>query len=191
MTRWWWVRHGPTHEKNFVGWRDVPADLSDEAQIGRLNDFLPENAVLVSSDLSRAVATADCLSGKHERLPHAAALREFNFGVWDGMSFDAVAQRDPHLSRAFWETPGSVSPPEGESWNAVSARVAEFVQETTLRFSGRDIIAVAHIGVILTQLGRAHAVPPEQALGQKIDNLSVTQIRLGETIETGPINHIP
>ena len=29
--RLWWVRHGPTHEKAFCGWRDVPADLSDHA----------------------------------------------------------------------------------------------------------------------------------------------------------------
>lgn len=191
MTRWWWVRHGPTHEKNFVGWRDVPADLSNDAQISRLHAYLPENAVLVSSDLSRAAATADRLTGNRERLPHATGLREFNFGAWDGMSFDAVARRDPQLSRAFWETPGTVAPPEGESWNTVSARVAQFVEETTQKFAGRDIIAVAHIGVILTQLARAHDLPPYQALGQKIDNLSVTQIRLGEIIETGPINHIP
>ena len=36
MTTWHWVRHGPTHQKSFVGWRDVPADLSDHAQIERL-----------------------------------------------------------------------------------------------------------------------------------------------------------
>ena len=24
--RLWWVRHGPTHEKAFCGWRAVPAD---------------------------------------------------------------------------------------------------------------------------------------------------------------------
>ncbi|HBR36935.1 MAG TPA: histidine phosphatase family protein, partial [Sulfitobacter pontiacus] len=62
MTIWHWVRHGPTHEKNFVGWRDVPADLSDVAQLGRLNAHLPQRAVMVSSDLIRASATADTLA---------------------------------------------------------------------------------------------------------------------------------
>ena len=33
MTVWHWVRHAPTHETAFVGWRDVPADLSDRARI--------------------------------------------------------------------------------------------------------------------------------------------------------------
>ncbi|MDG1167584.1 MAG: histidine phosphatase family protein, partial [Sulfitobacter sp.] len=58
MTVWHWVRHGPTHEKTFVGWRDVPADLSDRALIGRLNSYLPSEAVVVSSDLIRSVTTA-------------------------------------------------------------------------------------------------------------------------------------
>ena len=36
MTRLWWVRHGPTHAKAMVGWRDLPADLSDTAALARL-----------------------------------------------------------------------------------------------------------------------------------------------------------
>ena len=101
MTVWHWVRHGPTHEKAFVGWRDVPADLSDVAQIGRLNSVLPQEALLVSSDLIRASATADAVALGRERLPNDPGLREFNFGDWDGLTFDVVAERDPELSRLY------------------------------------------------------------------------------------------
>jgi len=76
MTRWWWLRHGPTHEKAFVGWRDVPADLSDTAAIARLNAHLPKGAVLVSSDLIRASATADTLAAGRTRSLDAPELRE-------------------------------------------------------------------------------------------------------------------
>lgn len=191
MTRWWWVRHGPTHEKAFTGWRDVPADLSDLDKIARLNAYLPAGAVLVSSDLSRAISTADCLANGRERLPHAPELREFNFGVWDGMSFADVAARDPELSREFWENPGTVTPPEGESWDDVAARVAPFVAEIDRRFHGRDIIAVAHIGLILTQVGLAKGINAREALGQHIDNLSVTRICHGGEADIGPVNHVP
>ena len=102
MTDLYLVRHGPTHQKNFVGWRDVPADLSDTAALSRLSAFLPSDALLISSDLSRARATADAISGNRNRLPHDARLREFNFGAWDGLHFSEVAQRDPDLSRRFW-----------------------------------------------------------------------------------------
>ena len=92
MTIWHWVRHGPTHEKNFVGWRDVPADLSDAPRLARLNLHLPDDALLVSSDLMRAVHTADALAlPSRRRLPHEQGLRELHFGAWDGLAAPAAA----------------------------------------------------------------------------------------------------
>lgn len=193
MTTWHWVRHGPTHEKTFVGWRDVPADLSDTAQIARLSAHLPDTAVLLSSDLIRCVATADVLASTgRERLKHNAELREMHFGVWDGMHFSDVAARDPDLSRAFWETPGNVAAPEGESWNQTAARVNAVVDHMNTAHPNAHIIAVAHFGVILTQVQRALGVTPYESMAHKIDNLSVTtmQHRAGLwTVER--INHLP
>ncbi len=192
MTRLWWVRHGPTHEKSFVGWRDVPADLSDTAQIARVADFLPQDAVIVASDLCRAYATADAIGRDRQRLPDQRDLREMDFGVWDGMDWRAVAERDPVLSRQFWEEPGDLRAPDGESWNDVSARVARVVDDLTARFSGRDIVLVAHMGVIMTQIQRASGGTAYQALGHQIDNLSVTQItRYPTGWSLGAVNHLP
>ncbi|WP_298919538.1 histidine phosphatase family protein [uncultured Roseobacter sp.] len=193
MTTWHWVRHGPTHEKAFVGWRDVPADLSDADQIARLRAYLPQNALLISSDLIRAVQTADAIAGsRHTRLSHDRGLREMNFGVWDGMHFKDVAERDPDLSRAFWEMPGDVRPPEGESWNMTAERVASTVLRLTDAHTAQHIVAVAHIGVILTQIQRALKITPEKAIAQKIDNLSVTRITLTtEGARVFEINHLP
>ena len=55
MTDWWWIRHGPTHSKSMVGWSDIKADLSDHETIKKLNEYLPQSADLVSSDLSRTI----------------------------------------------------------------------------------------------------------------------------------------
>lgn len=193
MTTWHWVRHGPTHEKTFVGWRDVPADLSDTAQIARLNAHLPDEALLVSSDLTRCVATADALHqvGRH-RLPHHADLREMHFGHWDGMHFRDVAARDPVLSRCFWETPGDVQAPGGESWNQTAARVGSVVDQINTSYPEATIIAVAHFGVILTQVQRALGTTPSGAMAHKIDNLSVTSLHHHEGgWQVGQINHLP
>lgn len=192
MTTWWWVRHAPTHEKAFVGWRDVPGDLSNSAQISRLNAYLPEEALLVSSDLIRAKATADAITQTRTRLPDAAEIKEFNFGDWDGLHFDEVAKRDPVLSRAFWEQPGDFSAPNGESWNDVAARVNAFVGDMNRRYPNRHIIAVAHIGVIMTQIQSAGNLDPYGALGHSIDNLSVTKLAHENGLwRSGKINHIP
>lgn len=194
MTTWHWVRHGPTHEKSFVGWRDVPADLSDAALIERVRAHLPDEALIVSSDLSRSVTTADVLTlPGHRRLPHIPDLREMNFGVWDGMGFEAVAARDPQLSRDFWEKPGDIQAPEGESWNQTIARVSEAVDQLNKAHAGQHIIAVAHFGVILTQVQRALGVTAYEAMAHKIDNISVTTIKhLGEAKwHVERINHLP
>jgi alpha-ribazole phosphatase len=176
MTRLWWVRHGPTHEKAMTGWRDVPADLSDHAQLQRLTDHLPRQAVLIASDLQRASATADAIGAGRARLPDHPALREINFGIWDGMDFAAVAARDPQLSRAFWEQPGDLTAPGGESWNQCAARVAAVVDDLIAQYTGRDIVLVAHMGVIMTQIQRAARCTAYQAMGHQIAPLSVTQM---------------
>ncbi len=192
MSKVYWVRHGPTHEKVFTGWRDVPADLSDTAQLARLEAYLPDDGVVISSDLQRAVTTANAIMAKRERLPPDPALREFDFGVWDGMHFSDVAERDPELSRAFWETPGDVAPPEGESWNQVATRIDTAVRKTLAQIADRPLIAVAHFGAILTHLNVAGGLSPTQAMSHRIDNLSVTEIAVAApSWRVERINHCP
>lgn len=191
MTTFHLVRHGPTHEKAFVGWRDVPADLSDEAAVARLHSGLPDGALLISSDLSRAVQTADSIGAGRIRLPHDRNLREFDFGDWDGRIFSEAAETHPELSRSFWETPGDIAAPNGECWNDVSIRVARVLDRLHDDHRGEDIVVVGHFGMILTQIGRAHGTDPARTLGHKIDNLSVTTLRRTDDGWQVPrINHV-
>jgi len=175
-----------------TGWRDVPADLSDTDRLARLNAYLPTGALLISSDLIRATATAQALSAGRQALPPAPALREFDFGDWDGKRFDEVAASHPDLSRTFWEQPGDIAPPGGESWNALAARVSVEVNRLVASHRGRDIIAVAHFGVILTQVRQALRITPYQALSHRIEPLSVTCVTHdGSAWQAGVINHAP
>lgn len=191
-TRFWWVRHGPTHARAFAGWRDIPADLSDHAALARLDTHLPRDAVLISSDLIRASATADRLAHGRHRLPHRADLREIHFGDWDGLTFAEVSARWPDLSRAYWDTPGTIAPPGGESWNKAATRVGAAADALLAAHQGRDIVVVAHFGTILTQVQRALSLTPQQALAQGIDNLSVTCLHHdGIAWGAGRINHVP
>ena len=192
MITFHWVRHGPTHEKAFVGWRDVPADLSDRARIDRLHRHLPAGAALVASDLSRASATADVLGRGRARLPDDPRLREFHFGDWDGRHFSDITETDPYLSRAYWEAPGDIAPPGGESWNAAAARVRMAVDALIAAPPARDIVIVAHFGVILTQVQRAMGVDAAAVLAHRIDPLSVTDLAFdGRGWRVGRINHSP
>ena len=187
--KWWWVRHGPTHAKSMVGWTDLPADLSDTAALERLSDFLPD-APVISSDLSRAVETASAIQGPRSRLEHTVHLREINYGNWENRTFKDVEAEDPKLIRAYWEQPGDPTPPNGESWNMVEDRVNSFVD--TQHIPNGNIIAVAHMGVILTQVRRALDISAYDAFAQKIDNLSVTCIESNDGVwRANLVNHLP
>lgn len=190
MTRFWWVRHGPTHAKGMVGWSDLPADLSDAAQIARLAAYLPAKAAVISSDLIRASATADAIVAGRTRLPHDAGLREINFGAWEMLPHAQIEAQDPELIRAFMEQPGDVRAPGGETWNEAAHRVSNAVDKLT-RMQESEIVVVAHFGTILTQVQRALAIPAYDAFANRIDNLSVTRIRLDRTWTIEQINHIP
>lgn len=181
----WLIRHGPTHAKSFVGWTDVPADLSDTAAIARLEASLPHVPV-ISSDLDRAIKTADALQGARPRKPHDARLRETYFGDWEKLTWPQIETRDPALARAVFETPGSASPPNGESWNDFSARVHAGIDAIA-----GDAVVVAHMGVIVAIVQRALGCSAYEALGHKIDPLSLTIISRGATWHAETINRIP
>ena len=187
MTRFWLVRHGPTHAKAMIGWTDLPADLSDTAALQRLDAHLPPDAPVVSSDLSRAITTADAL-GPRTRLPHDPHLRELHFGQWETRSFAEVEVEAPAQIRAFWETPGTIRPPGGESWNDLTTRTWAALDR--LQGQAPDLIIVAHFGPILAALQRAKGVTATEVFAHKIDNLSVTCLSFTPP-QVHSINHRP
>lgn len=172
VTRLWLVRHGPTHARTLIGRTDRSADLSDRVALSRLSGALPD-APVISSDLRRAVQTADAIAGDRARLPPDPRLREFDYGEWENRSFDDI---DGPTSRAFFETPGAVAPPGGESWNAVAVRVNAALDDHAHR---PDLIAVCHFGPILILYAQATGLTPEDALAQTVAPLSLTRLDRG------------
>ncbi|WP_366142861.1 histidine phosphatase family protein [Pseudooceanicola sp.] len=190
--RFFWVRHGPTHAKGMVGWSDLPADLSDSAQIARLSEYLPDDALLISSDLTRSIATADAIAAGRQRLPHDPDLREMNFGEWELKSSADITATHPELSRVFWTDPGAHAAPGGESWAEMTTRSGRAVERLMQAHPGRDIVAVAHFGVILARVAAQTGQPVRQVLAHKIANFSVTELRwTSAEWQLGAINHLP
>ncbi len=193
-TRFWWVRHGPTHANGFVGWKDIPADLSDKAALDRLRIYLPDNAPVISSDLIRASATADAIQGARQRLDHDAGLRELDFGDWDGLPIDEATKTHPDEIKRFWKEPGDNAAPNGESWNDLAHRISSRVDSMIESHGKGDIIVVAHFAVILTALQRASRISATSAFSFKIDNLSVTRVDYlhdAKAWRVQGVNHLP
>ena len=110
VARLWWVRHGPTHQTTFTGWRDVPADLSDAAALDRLDAYLLARRYrcvppILSGPRPRRIGSR----AVRTRLPDTDQLREFDFrGVGTGSATTTWLSATRLLSRAFWDNPGDV-----------------------------------------------------------------------------------
>lgn len=190
-TRFLLLRHGPTHAKSMVGWSDLPADLSDTEALARIRSHIPSDALVISSDLKRAVETAHAVQGSRQRLPHDIRLREMHFGAWELRTWAELERETPDHIRAFWETPGDISPPEGESWNDICKRVNTAFDALALEYKNQNLVVVGHFGQILTQVQRAGNLTAEEAFSHRIDNLSLTEITHSvEGWTLGSINQI-
>ena len=106
-------------------------------------------------------------------------------GGWSQLA-KKLDEKPDHI-RAFWETPGDVTPPGGESWHALTARV----QTALTRLSHLpEVIVVAHFGPIVAAIQLAERLTPTEAFVHRIDNLSVTCLDFGLNSRVHSVNHI-
>ena len=189
MRRLWLVRHGPTGARGMCGWTDLPADLSNLAALSRLSLALPD-APMASSDLRRAVATADAVADGRERLPHEPGLREIHFGAWEMRTHAECEAEDPRLARLLLDEPGVHAPPGGEGWDAFAARVGATVERLLAARTG-DLILVCHFGTILSLVQRARGVSAVEAFAQAVAPLSLTVLRWEPDRAVDVVDHRP
>ncbi|MBI5165254.1 MAG: histidine phosphatase family protein [Magnetospirillum sp.] len=180
-SRWWWVRHAPVPcpQGRIHGRLDVACDVSDSEDFRQLAARIPAGAVLLESGLMRCRQTAGALESAGLLLPPPLVepdLAEQDFGHWQGHSWlDLEAAKDPDLA-AFWRDPATAAPPGGESFAAMTARVAAAIRRLSREHGGRDILAVVHAGTVRAALALALDLSPAQALQFAVQPLSLTRI---------------
>lgn len=129
MSRWFLVRHGATPwnlEGRVQGHTDTPMSEVGLCQVKRLTQKLAGTpfSVAYSSDLSRALKTAELvLRGRNIPLHRMPELRELNYGVWEGMTYQDTEAQYPSLYSQLMAGDPAFSPPGGESVEDLFQRV--------------------------------------------------------------------
>ena len=146
------VRHGETRltlEDRFAGSNDEP--LSDEgreqaASLGLRLSSVPI-AAAYASPMARTMETAQLVAAPHG-LPvqTAAALREIDYGNWEGLTRDEVIDRFPQAYGLWEEDPLLVAPEGGESGLSVIHRALPFLREIIERHRHQTVLVVSHKG---------------------------------------------
>ncbi len=158
------VRHGETAwnaEMKFQGHSNVPLSDRGREQARLLAKRLSKNkiAAFYASDLQRAYETASILAEPHGlAVEPLSALREMNFGAWEGLTFHEIKEKCGELVECWWNDPLNTCVPDGENLRDLARRVNEAVGWITQRYrDGQEVVVVSHGGpirvVIATVLG--------------------------------------
>jgi alpha-ribazole phosphatase len=185
-THIWWVRHAPVvHGGRIYGQTNLSCDCSDTAVFSGLAEKLPRGAVWVTSNLRRTHETAAAIIRAGLPGPQTIPgpdsielpdLAEQHFGEWQGLTYEELEESRAGEFHRFWHAPAHETPPGGESFMAVIARVSAAIHRLVEAHQGRDIIAVAHGGTIRAALALALGLAPEAALAFTIENCSITRL---------------
>jgi probable phosphoglycerate mutase len=152
------IRHGETawnSVRRLQGHIDIPLNAEGERQalaLGRILANEPVKAV-ISSDLQRAMQTAQAVAGHHELAVQTdPGLRERCYGAFEGMLYTEVMERYP-VEYAQWQAReiDAVMPPGervAESFRQFYQRSVDSIGAWAARHPAQTIVVVAHGGVL-------------------------------------------
>lgn len=186
MARLWLVRHGQT-DWNLEGrWQGQAPHAPTLNTTGRAQAALiAQNlagqsfAALYSSDLARAVETAESISARIG-LPVTIEprLREVNLGVWEGMRSDELALVFASELRARETDPVHARPPGGgETAAEVANRLRAAADDLAARHPNEDVVLVSHGLALAALLCQAHRWPLSEIFERIPENAQAVPIQ--------------
>ncbi|MDY7040222.1 MAG: histidine phosphatase family protein [Chloroflexota bacterium] len=148
------IRHGESQgnaERRIQGWFDSPLNDMGRDQVSALARRLQDEwdvTALYASTLIRAAESGEILAATlGVPLTLDDRLREYDIGVFTGLTWEEIKERFPHLA-AQWETSNRRPPIPGEEGDSTFCErlVAAFDHIITSNPNGTAVGVVAHGG---------------------------------------------
>mgnify|MGYP003647683723 FL=1 len=106
------------------------------------------------------------------------ALREMDFGEWEGRLLQDVWRSDADLVSRFYADPGTVTPPGGEPVAAAQSRVVEAWKTLLQATAGQHLLLVCHGGVIRLLLSHLLQMPLATIARLHIPYASIARVQV-------------
>jgi ribonuclease H / adenosylcobalamin/alpha-ribazole phosphatase len=167
-TRMLLLRHGQTElsvQRRYSGRGNPPLTDLGRRQAAAAATYLAGRggvAAVISSPLQRAYDTASAAAkalGAGDVVVDDDLI-ETDFGDWEGLTFAEAAGTHPEV-HSRWLRDTSVTPPGGESFDAVHTRVRRARTRIITEFGGSTVLVVSHVTPIKTLLRMALNAGPE------------------------------
>lgn len=183
------IRHAQSkgNENNTVqGHSDEGLSELGKKQAVKLRDYFKPGdlSAIYSSNSGRASETAIPTAHKlNIEIKKDSNLREANFGIWEGLTYNEVKEKYPKEYLA-WHKNYYVRPPWFESFDSHQKRVRTALQKILASHSKNSTIAVfTHGGSIKTQIGFFKKLSGEELTEFTNLNCSLTLLKFNPTIE--------
>lgn len=143
------VRHGQSEtnvRKVFTGQIDAPLTDLGREQARRMAAYLDQYKVdkIYASSLSRAAETAEAIAQRQNcAIEKQNELMEINSGLWQGLTFEEIAEKYPQTYAAWRSDIGNAAPDGGETCKQLYDRVTVFFKEV-LEAPEETICLVCH-----------------------------------------------
>ena len=162
------IRHGLTEDNLkgvYAGHTDTPLCAQGIEQLGELKEkyIYPQADFVFSSPLKRCTETARLIYPANEPVV-IDALKEYNFGEFEGQTADELHDKQPLFDRWIRGEAG-VAPPFGESNEEFTARVCESfakIVDGIIKSDSDNVAIITHGGVISTIMAN-FAIPEASA----------------------------
>ncbi len=140
----------------FQGHTDIPLSEKGIEQAKALSRRLSGKKIsaVYSSDLIRAVETARFIAQPHGlEVIKVPALREINFGDWEGLTYDEIREKYGGLVARWWKNPLDTYIPGGEGLPDLVNRLIPAIKEIVERHMGEQVVVVSHGGPVKILIG--------------------------------------
>lgn len=190
MTRLLLVRHGITEAnstRRFCGHSDVELSEAGYQQAEKLRDRLVTEKIdaVYSSDLKRAVATAEVISsGRKMDIVTCPELREMNYGEAEGLTFQEIGQLYPEVAGSIRNFNLQLEFPGGENFEAFIERTSKFLDRLDKYEPSHTILIVSHNGPLKVLVSHLLGIEHTHWWQIRCDNASLSIV---ETYPRGAI----
>lgn len=205
MTRILLIRHGETAwnaVRRLQGHTDIPLSPTGERQaegLARALQAEPLDAI-ISSDLGRALQTAQAVAAHHPHLPlHTdPGLRERGYGAFEGLLYTEIAERYP-VEFAEWQARDvdAVMPAGGrvaESFRQFFLRCQDGIARWAERYPQQSILIVAHGGVLECAYRAARGLSIDGPRDFQVKNASINRFTFDKGVlsleQWGEVAHL-
>ena len=179
----YFVRHGETNwnkEGRYQGITDIPLNEKGLAQAVACRDALANVHFdrIISSDLSRALVTAETIRGdRHIDIVTTSGLREVNFGDWETLTIDEIEEKWPGQIFEMYRRPEKIQLPNGESFEEVGERAWAVLQAFIEAVEEDETILVTcHRGTIRTLICKLLHLPVSYSWNFSQGNTGINRI---------------